>query len=237
MSLYYTENELIDRFKFYLIQLESLFDKGEEVINLGEQLPLGIHINDAGNLNILDCNQHALDYTGYSKVELCQMRETYFEKHMHPYFREVIAKEILRQVRVNPNKVVGFIQHLHLYGDESEFKPLITFTKLSKENQTSVFCIDLLPSGFYKLPQKIERILEMDKFKLKHFKKFQQLTKRETQILSLLAEGMSNSQIADHLFISRQTVETHRKHINRKLDIKHFRDVMNFALAFDLIQI
>jgi DNA-binding NarL/FixJ family response regulator len=237
MSTYLTEKELVDRYKFYLIELELLFEKGEDIFHLGENLPLGIHYNDSQTLHILDCNRYSLEYTGYSKEELYKMGEAYFEKHMHPYFRDVVAKQILAYVRSHPNEIVGFIQHLHLYGDESEFKPLMTFTKLSNEDSSTVFCIDVLPSAYKNLPQTIQQVIEMDAFKLKHIIQFQQLTQREKEILTLLAEGYNNPQIATQLFISRRTVETHRKHINRKLEIKHFRDLMKFALAFDLVTI
>ena len=45
------------------------------------------------------------------------------------------------------------------------------------------------------------------------------LTKREKEILTLVAEGMTNQQIADKLFISPRTVDTHRTNIMQKLDI------------------
>jgi DNA-binding CsgD family transcriptional regulator len=234
---YLTEQELTNRFKFYTLELESLLEKGEEFLNVGEQVPFGIHKNDATTLRILDYNEISLNYSGYSKEKLDDMRTEYFEKHMHPYFRDVIAKQILKQVRLNPGKVVGFAQYLHLYGDETEFKPLLTFTKLSKSDPNSVFCIDLIPSLCSKVPQRIERVIEMDEFKLKHFKQFQQLTEREKEILALLTEGLNNPSIADRLFISRRTVETHRKNINRKLEIKHYREVVKYALAFDLVKI
>lgn len=233
---YLTEQELVDRYKFYTIQLESLLDKKDKLIHVGEQFPFGVHRNDAKTLRILDYNYFSLDYSGYSKEELDNMGGEYFVKHMHPYFRDITAKKILKQVQINPDKAVGFIQYLHLYGDETEFKPLMTFTKLSKRDPTSVFCIDLLPSQLSKLPNEIEQIIEMDEFKLKHLKQFMQLTDREKQILKLLAEGHNNPKIANRLFISRHTVETHRKNINRKLSIKHYRDVMQYALAFDLVE-
>jgi len=47
------------------------------------------------------------------------------------------------------------------------------------------------------------------------------LTKREVQILRLLAMGNRNQQVADKLFISVQTVQTHRKRIMSKLDISN----------------
>ncbi|MEB3767317.1 response regulator transcription factor [Acinetobacter sp. MD2] len=45
------------------------------------------------------------------------------------------------------------------------------------------------------------------------------LSKREHQILFLVAQGLSNKEIADQLNISRNTVESHIKHIYRKLSV------------------
>lgn len=45
------------------------------------------------------------------------------------------------------------------------------------------------------------------------------LTARESQILSLVAEGLANREIAEKIFLSRYTVECHIKHIYRKLAV------------------
>src|SRR5262249_27085516 len=45
------------------------------------------------------------------------------------------------------------------------------------------------------------------------------LTPRETEVLTLLAEGRSNKGISEHLFLSSKTVEGHVKHIFQKLGI------------------
>ena len=47
------------------------------------------------------------------------------------------------------------------------------------------------------------------------------ITKREKEILKLIAAGLSSQEIADKLFISIRTVETHRQNLNQKLDIKN----------------
>jgi len=91
--------------------------------------------------------------------------------------------------------------------------------------------------SFGLLSAKVHLVNVLMRFKKAHLKEFDTLTLREREILKLLAEGLNNPAIADRLFISRRTVETHRKQINRKLGIKHYRDVIKYTLAFDLVNI
>lgn len=61
------------------------------------------------------------------------------------------------------------------------------------------------------------------------------LTKREKEILKLIAEGFSNQEIADKLFISLRTVETHRLNMNQKLDVKNTAGLVKEAIKRGLI--
>jgi DNA-binding CsgD family transcriptional regulator len=60
------------------------------------------------------------------------------------------------------------------------------------------------------------------------------LTGRETDILRLVAQGESNKQIAEKLFISIHTVITHRKHITEKLGIKTIAGLTLYAVINNL---
>lgn len=62
------------------------------------------------------------------------------------------------------------------------------------------------------------------------------LTDREREILVLIAEGHTNSQIADRLFISVKTVQTHRAHIMEKLDLHDRSLLVRYAVRKGLIQ-
>jgi two-component system, NarL family, response regulator DegU len=57
------------------------------------------------------------------------------------------------------------------------------------------------------------------------------LTTAELRILSLTADYMTSREIAQNLFISPRTVDTHRNHICQKLDIRGSHALMKFALT------
>ncbi|TNF29571.1 MAG: response regulator transcription factor [Bacteroidetes bacterium] len=57
-----------------------------------------------------------------------------------------------------------------------------------------------------------------------------ELTEREIEILTLIAEGLSSKQIGEKLFISPRTVDTHRTNLMNKLDIHNIAGLIRFAL-------
>ncbi len=61
------------------------------------------------------------------------------------------------------------------------------------------------------------------------------LTSREREILKLISQEYSNKQIAEELFISERTVETHRKNIFRKTKTSSLVGLIKFAYANNLI--
>ena len=63
------------------------------------------------------------------------------------------------------------------------------------------------------------------------------LTKREVEILRHIAEGATYKEIADKLFISFRTVETHKTHIMQKLELKNLADLIKFAIKNKLIEV
>jgi DNA-binding NarL/FixJ family response regulator len=61
------------------------------------------------------------------------------------------------------------------------------------------------------------------------------LTSREAEVLPLIAEGHVNKEIASELGISIKTVEKHRQHLMRKLDIHHIAGLTHFAIASGIV--
>lgn len=62
------------------------------------------------------------------------------------------------------------------------------------------------------------------------------LTKREIEILALVAKGLTNQQIASQLFISPRTVDTHRTNIMQKLDIHDVVNLVRYAIEHGIAE-
>lgn len=62
------------------------------------------------------------------------------------------------------------------------------------------------------------------------------ITNRELEIIKLICDGCNSKEISGKLFISFNTVETHRKRIFHKLQIKNSISLIRFALKHDLIE-
>lgn len=63
---------------------------------------------------------------------------------------------------------------------------------------------------------------------------FNSLTKREKEIVKLVVDGLSNKEIADKLFISIRTVDSHKTNILQKLNLKSSIELVKFAIKNNL---
>lgn len=61
------------------------------------------------------------------------------------------------------------------------------------------------------------------------------LTKREKQVLKLIAEGFTNLQISEKLFISIDTVDSHRKNLHTKLNVNKTAMLIRLAIEHNLL--
>ncbi|WP_018628767.1 response regulator [Niabella aurantiaca] len=62
------------------------------------------------------------------------------------------------------------------------------------------------------------------------------LTRREKEVLQYIAEGLTNNQIAEKIFVSPSTVDTHRKNMITKLEVSNTAALIRFAVKYGLIE-
>jgi len=101
-----------------------------------------------------------------------------------------------------------------------------SFPSTGKAKITLEFDIDQLPDYLYEF----RRLLSNRQFILTNYFRYQSLSLREKEILKLITRNFSNKQIAENLFISFETVRTHRKNIIRKLQCKTHTSLMMYRL-------
>ena len=61
------------------------------------------------------------------------------------------------------------------------------------------------------------------------------LTEREIEVLSLIADGYSNKEIGEELFISHRTVDTHRTNLMKKLEVHNIAGLIKFAIKNGMV--
>lgn len=64
-----------------------------------------------------------------------------------------------------------------------------------------------------------------------------QLSLRELEVLKLFGEGLTNQEIADQLFISIRTVESHKTNIMKKINLRTTVDLVKFAIRNNIVEV
>ena len=135
----------------------------------------------------------------------------------------------------------GPVKHVYIRYqrfNSSEQAELI-FTENLKEDQfgNPLFTlIQILPSNLLSWAMaKTMRIAVEMSFMDSHKDKYKQLTRRSREILALMVKGMSAEETSQQLYISINTVNTHKRRVREILEIKSNYELLQYGLAFDLV--
>ena len=135
---------------------------------------------------------------------------------------------------INPSiKIIVLSMHDEVHLVKEILKAGVNGYVLKKDTQTELLlAIKEVTSGKVFLSNDINKLLIIN---LQHPHEGKLLTDREREIVKLIAREFTNKQIAEELFISERTVETHRKNIFRKTGTNSLVGLIKFAYANNLI--
>jgi DNA-binding NarL/FixJ family response regulator len=98
--------------------------------------------------------------------------------------------------------------------------------------------IHAVHKGEIYLPTKLREQLLNDSIGINESNSFiPKLSRREQEILNLIAEEYTSSEIAEKLFISLKTVESHRKNLHQKLNVRNSAGLVKTAIQKGLIKV
>jgi two-component system response regulator NreC len=197
-----------------------------------------LHNYDDIEINLIASGKNQL----MEKLKLHQPHVLMFNVH----HADVQTLNLIMQVCISYSKVKILVISVH-NEEETILRTIKAGAKgfLSKESAKSELleAIYTLRSGHDYYSQSITQLL-LKKYISKIQNEpsdgpsnFNNLSTREVEIIQLWGNSFTNKEIADKLFISVRTVESHKNHIMQKLNLKTSVDLLKFAIKNNLIEI
>ena len=238
--MYFTEKELLEQQRRQFFQLEKfLGEKNIDIDDFCDLLPGVFHLNRIHSIEMV-----YLDKTTREKIEIEKDKVEkdgmqVLQKVMEPCCLEYIQQVNRRADLSDPSFVLSTFQNLSFDPMEviEKNKHQYSWCYSSKKKFTDELTISITQplNELGKVYHQLEKVLEENFFLKKNFKRLDLLSRREKQIMGLISRGMTSEKIAEELFISPHTVNTHRKNIWHKLEIRSYAELIRFAEPFDLL--
>ncbi|OLY93771.1 hypothetical protein BUE76_19190 [Cnuella takakiae] len=210
------------------------------IADVGDIIPGSVMVHDMQVLQVSYMNKMGCEQLNHSLEQINEMGEAYFDTFMHPEETSRIIPAIANYFQSEGNsRPYSFFQQVRT-GSKMAFDWYYTTCKFLSDDagnaSAKLMLISNQVSGMGLMVSKVTKLLGEQAYVTKHYKKFALLTRREKEIISLLAEGKTTNDIAALLYISHHTVSTHRKNIYSKLELATFSQLLQFAAAFDLVK-
>lgn len=210
-----------------------------DIQDVGDYIPGNLMVQDLETNTNIYMNKSGCEILKHSVEELQALGPSYFSKFF-PADEMVFLKDGLDQfvAKNDPTCIHSFLQRVRP-DNKSEYKWYFTSSRLFYADHTKktnrIMHLAIEANTLNNLGNKLNRIFEENIFISHNYQKFNLLTKREKEIIHLIATGKSSQDISSLLFISKHTVNNHRKNILSKLDLNCISKLIQFAIAFDLI--
>ncbi|MGQ7870301.1 response regulator [Sunxiuqinia sp. sy24] len=145
-----------------------------------------------------------------------------------------------RAIKTNPDlKIIT----LSMYGEEDYYYKMVDagvkgfLLKDSDIQEVKAALQTVLEGGTYFSSELLQNLVSSLRSKSQHHEKQNVLSERESEILILICQGLSNQEIADQLFISKRTVDKHRSNILEKSESKNTAQLVMYAIKNQLVEI
>ena len=216
----------------------SLKKKLEVFSRQAELMPSVVIVQQLEPFLCVYMSQRGLNELGITATDLKEIGSDYLSKFFNLEDSEDYLKKLKKLLLANDTEEsFTFFQQVR-FKDQKDWVWHIGSTRIffhDEQGKPSHIVTIAIPVKQLKhIPKKAERLLAQKEFFHSNLDKFSTLTPRETEILKLVAQGKSSPDISEELFISIQTVNTHRKSIKQKLTIANAYEFMLYAHSFDL---
>jgi DNA-binding CsgD family transcriptional regulator len=213
--------------------------KINEFAPFAEQMPGVVVIHLVDEFPVVYMSPNGLKLLGLTLQELQDMGTEYHSR----FFNVEDLDDYLPQMEAllrnnNPAESFSFLQQVK-YAGKNEWTWHISSIRIFMQDDDGkpllAITIAIPIDRMKHIEAKAERLLKENTFLKNNIKAFAKLSRREKIILRLVALGKTSAEIAEELFISVETSQTHRRNIRNKLEITTAIEFAEYARAFDLI--
>lgn len=230
---YYTETELLSSNQYIAYKLGVLYHNDpQSFLYVIDYLPFFVCTNCRISKNFLEGNQLVKNLFDANEFELFKSNSVSFvAKIANPeVFKFAIEQNHNFELINDTSTICTTFQNIKF---RSECNWYISNKKIINHGESLNVAYALKDLGTFGV--KVSKILDIVLLDSLSWRKLMSLTKKEKEIIKLIAEGYSNDSIADILFSSPHTIRTHRENIRFKIDAHNISDITRFVQAFDLI--
>jgi DNA-binding CsgD family transcriptional regulator len=227
-----TEKEIVSQHRKIINFIDVFHSVNESSSSeIADMIPGMVHLNSAADFQLTYINDFLLNFFDRNLEEIRKEDVDFLPNRLHPETTETVMPYFADFYKSqDENAVCSAIQKVRPdFG--FDYKPILSSTKISMDKK-SFFTISIPFEELGKVGKKLEKVLEIDSFYTANFELFQSLSKREKQLVGLFCKGLTNREIGEVLFVSANTVRTHRNNIFRKLSIKRIGQLLPFGKAF-----
>ena len=211
-------------------QLSELRQKCDFLEKVIHEVPANIYISDLQK-GLVWCNKTNEESLGYTLEEIREMGGLeYMYNIVHPEDHNIPDDSINHDQNFEGAEYGGVFRAKHK--DEKEYKWFVGWAKAFSVDEADLvkelLCVDVDLSPRMNTDTQLVQALR-ENLKQKNKLLIQGLRKRELEVLDLVCRGLSTKAIAEKLFISPNTVSTHRKHIQQKLGTSNVADLVSLG--------
>jgi DNA-binding CsgD family transcriptional regulator len=228
----HTEKEYNNQSQHFAFRLRNLYlNNQKEFYQIQDYLPFSLYISDRITSNYHFFNKNCLS-RGNEIEDLYRLGVSHLDKIANPF--------LLNQAMNNTRKfhlendfhsVCNYLQGIRL---NTKMTPYLT-NKVLINNELAL-STTLFPTDSAFSEKAFKELIPFGEENLNKWLRFQTLTKREKEILKLIANDYSNKEVGNLLFISCFSVKTHRRNIYKKLNINKTSELVRLAISMELLK-
>ncbi len=227
----YAEKEIVTQNEHFTYRLRNLYIKDEALFHQYKDfISIPFYINDRKSFNYSLFSDQFFK-RGQEIEDLFYKGHQYLCKISEPSLLLLAKEKALKFNQLDDkNGICAYLQCISLNKKMTHFISNKCIVDDNLTINTSLF-FDQMNS----VSKLFNSLLPDSNNALVYWQRFKSLTKQEKKILKMVGNGVSNNDISNQLFISKHTVNTHRKNINNKLDVKNIAELVKFSIVMDLL--